>query len=249
MRVLLNDNDRFACAWLRQLVTDGHLEGDVDERPIQQLEPADLADCRQVHLFAGIGGWPLALKWAGWPSDRPVWTGSCPCQPFSAAGKRRGTDDERHLWPEMLRLIKACRPGVIFGEQVPDERWVDGVEADLRGEGFRFWAEVWDARVFGCPQPRRRTYWVAHLGSKGVEGLGARVRTGEPGPWGWGGEADLRRVCDAPFERGDRWPQPMLRAVADGVPARMERLRGAGNAIVPQVAAAFIRAFLEAEGE
>lgn len=179
-RVLLNDNDRSACAWLRQLVTDGHLEGQVDERPIQQLQPADLADCRQVHLFCGIGGWPLALQWAGWPSDRPVWTGSCPCQPFSAAGKRRGTDDERHLWPEMLRLIRECRPATVFGEQVASAAgrdWLAGVRADLEELGYAVGAADLCAASLGAPHIRQRLFWVANASSKGRKGRGLSKRS------------------------------------------------------------------------
>jgi DNA (cytosine-5)-methyltransferase 1 len=60
----------------------------------------------QCHFFAGIGVWSYALRLAGWPDDRPVWTGSCPCQPFSAAGKGAGFADERHLWPAWHHLIR-----------------------------------------------------------------------------------------------------------------------------------------------
>ena len=114
-----NENDPYCVEWLRNLITAGLLpKGDVDDRDIRLVQAADLAGYDQHHFFAGIGGWPLALELAGWPPDRPCWTGSCPCQPFSVAGKGKGVEDERHLWPEFFRLIEACRPPIIFGEQV-----------------------------------------------------------------------------------------------------------------------------------
>ena len=114
-----NEFDPFAAQWLRNLIAEGLLPpGDVDERSIVDVRPSDLAGYTRCHFFSGIGGWPLALRLAGWPDDRPVWTGSCPCQPFSAAGRGRAEEDERHLWPVWSRLIKECRPSVIFGEQV-----------------------------------------------------------------------------------------------------------------------------------
>jgi DNA (cytosine-5)-methyltransferase 1 len=117
--MIYNDFDKHACAWLLELISAGHLpEGTVDERSIADIRADEIRDARQFHTFAGIGGWPLALRLAGWPESVPVWTGSCPCQPFSAAGKRKGQDDERDLWPDFFRLIRDCRPGVVFGEQV-----------------------------------------------------------------------------------------------------------------------------------
>jgi len=114
-----NDNAQFAAEWLRGLIDAGAIPaGTVDTRSITEVQGSDLKGYRQCHFFAGIGGWPLALQLAGWPDDVSVWTGSCPCQPFSQAGKGLGERDERHLWPEFLRLIAKCRPPVIFGEQV-----------------------------------------------------------------------------------------------------------------------------------
>jgi len=114
-----NDNDRFAAAWLRELIRDGLIPpGDVDERGIEEIRGGDLQGYTQCHFFAGVSGWSRALAIAGVPATEPLWTGSCPCQPFSTAGKRQGEKDERHLWPEFLRLIRECRPQTIFGEQV-----------------------------------------------------------------------------------------------------------------------------------
>src|SRR5262252_3748836 len=114
-----NEIDPFACAWLRELIKENLIApGEVDERDIKEVQAEDLKGFAQAHWFAGIGVWSHALRRAGWPDDRPCWTGSCPCQPFSASGKRQGFKDERHLWPEWLRLIEACRPTIIFGEQV-----------------------------------------------------------------------------------------------------------------------------------
>ena len=124
-----NEFDPKAAAWLRELIRRGHIApGDVDERSIEDVTPADLAGYTQCHFFAGIGVWSYALRRAGWADDRPVWTGSCPCQPFSSAGKGAGFADERHLWPAFHHLIRECGPAVVFGEQVASKDglgWLD----------------------------------------------------------------------------------------------------------------------------
>lgn len=96
-----NEFDPFAAAWLRELIKEKLIpQGDVDERSITEIQPDDLRGYTQCHFFAGIGGWSLALQLAGWPSDRPVWTGSCPCQPFSSAGRQEQVrwDTEDCVW-------------------------------------------------------------------------------------------------------------------------------------------------------
>lgn len=139
-RAYYNEIDPYAAQWLRNLIDAGHISpGDVDERSVVDIRPDDLRGYNQCHFFAGIGVWSAALRDAGWPDDQPVWTGSCPCQPFSAAGKRGGFADERHLWPAFFHLIRECRPSIVFGEQVasPDGlRWFDLVSADLEGEAY-----------------------------------------------------------------------------------------------------------------
>lgn len=159
------DNDPLLCNWLTELIAAGLIpKGKVDERDIRQTTAADLVGYHQVHMFAGIGGWAHALQLAGWPHNRPVWTGSCPCQPFSQSGKRKGSADDRHLWPEFARLIRECRPDVCFGEQVasPDAyAWLDLVSADLEGMGYAVGSVVTPAAGYGAPHARHRIYWVA----------------------------------------------------------------------------------------
>lgn len=114
-----NEHDPRAAAWLRVLIEEGAIApGEVDERDIQDVRATDLAGYRQCHFFAGIGGWSLALRLAGVSDDEPLWTGSCPCQPFSGAGNGMAETDERHLWPDFRNLIGQCRPPIVFGEQV-----------------------------------------------------------------------------------------------------------------------------------
>ena len=160
-----NENDVYAAQWLRNLIDAGHIAaGEVDERDIRDVQPGDLTGYRQCHFFAGIGGWSYALRLAGWPDDRPCWTCSCPCQPFSVAGKRKGASDERHLWPQFARLITECKPAIIFGEQVAgaDGRaWLNAVRTDLEGNGYAVGAADLCAAGVGAPHIRQRLYWVA----------------------------------------------------------------------------------------
>lgn len=164
-----NENDPFAAAWLRELIKDDLIaQGDVDERSIKEVRPNDLAGYTQCHFFAGIGVWSYSLRKAGWPDGRPCWTGSCPCQPFSNAGKRGGFKDDRHLWPDFFRLISVCKPIAIIGEQVASKdglAWLDIVQTDLEGADYSFGAVDTCAAGFGAPHIRQRLYFVAHPGS------------------------------------------------------------------------------------
>ena len=162
---LYNEIEPYAVQWLNSLKAAGHIpEGDVDRRSITLLSGSDLANYDQCHFFAGIAGWPYALRLAGWPNDRPVWTGSCPCQPFSVAGRHAGVTDERNLWPEFHRLIAECRPTTVFGEQVASRagrEWLTGVRADLEHLGYAFGAADLPAASVGAPHIRQRLFWVA----------------------------------------------------------------------------------------
>ena len=166
MPAYYNDTDAYAAAWLRNLIAAGLIAaGDVDERDVREVQPDDLRGYRQVHLFAGIGGWSYALRLAGWPDDRPVWTGSCPCQPFSSAGQRRGHGDQRHLWPAFHGLIAECRPAVVFGEQVASalgREWLAGVRADLEHVGYACGCADLPAACVGAPHIRQRLWWGAN---------------------------------------------------------------------------------------
>lgn len=209
MTVYYNENDRVAAAWLRALIDLNLIAaGDVDERSIEDVRPSDLDGYSQCHFFAGIGGWPYALRLAGWPDDEPVWTGSCPCQPFSAAGNRLGVDDPRHLWPVWRWLVDNCRPATIFGEQVASadgRKWFSGVRVDLERMAYGIGCADLCAASVGAPNIRQRLYWVAdsHGGqsrdesvqrgwnrcfqpqnSGGAQGMGNAASEGSQGKWG-----------------------------------------------------------------
>jgi DNA (cytosine-5)-methyltransferase 1 len=160
-----NENDPYAAAWLRELIKAGLIaDGEVDERSIVDVRPDDLRGFTQCHFFAGIGGWSLALRLAGWPDDREVWTGSCPCQPWSMAGAGGGTDDPRHLWPAWFGLIAQCRPAIVFGEQVASLDglyWLDLVYRDLEAENYAVGAVDLSGASVGSPDIRSRLWFVA----------------------------------------------------------------------------------------
>lgn len=176
MSAYYNEFDPKAAAWLRELIAQKLIaDGEVDETDIRDVRPTDLDGFTQCHFFAGIGVWSAALRDAGWPDDRPVWTGSCSCQPFSAAGAGKGFADERHVWPHWFHLIQHARAaGIpIFGEQVASKdglAWLDLVQSDLEGTGNTFWPFDLCAAGFGAPHERQRLYWVADCISQGLEG-------------------------------------------------------------------------------
>ncbi len=155
-----NENDPVAAQWLRNLIHAGHIApGDVDERDIRDVRPADLVRYTQCHFFAGVGIWSYALRATGWPDSRPVWTGSCPCQPLSGAGRGKGADDERHLWPAFDWLIQQRRPPEILGEQVASKlglTWLDLVSSDLENKGYAIGSS--DLCAAGCG-PKASESW------------------------------------------------------------------------------------------
>jgi DNA (cytosine-5)-methyltransferase 1 len=263
--VYYNEHKPFLCAWLRNLMRRGLIpDGEIDDRPIEAVRPDDVAGFRQCHFFAGIGGWAFALKLARC-EDLECWTGSPPCQPFAVGGKRQGAADPRHLFPVWLDLIGERRPPILFGEQVTSllgRQWLDRVRDDLGEPGYAFGAASLPACAVGAPHRRERLFFGAVADADGGgrrwrpcdEGLhhhregagwaqGQRElgRRGAAGGGAWDGAIWL----DGPDGKRRRIG-PGLQLLADGPAARSGRLRAYGNAIVPQVGAAFIAAFLEA---
>ncbi|MGL5968439.1 MAG: DNA cytosine methyltransferase [Kluyvera sp.] len=328
-----NEWDPQAAAWLRELIAERLIpRGLVDERSITEVKAEDLEGFTQCHFFAGIGGWPLALRLAGVSHKTRLWTGSPPCQPFSAAGKQLGQFDPRHLAPVFLNLISECHPPVLFGEQVAPaiaKSWMCDLQAHLEGEDYAVGFAVLPACSVGAPHKRDRLFFGAHrlahtsgitdnqrrehaqhrrqdeteqtgVGSRdggmadtddarpqGREGMPERAdqqptgagsveneladakstrqphrgsrktltepteisregsATGANPHHGFWSDADWLGCRDGKF----RPVEPGTFPLANGIPARVGRLRGYGNAIVPQVAAEFITAFMGAAGE
>lgn len=237
-----NDVDPYICAWVRNLIAAGHIaNGIVDERPIQEVKSDELREFTQVHMFCGIGGWSYALRLAGWSDDRPVWTGSCPCQPFSLAGKQRGFADERHLWPVWYELIKERRPAKVFGEQVASaSEWLRLVRGDLEALGYAVGAMPVQAASAGADHLRDRYWFVADAESgEDRRVLKPRLST-DPAA---GGDSRHEWVIGA--DGKSRRVKSGIRLLAHGVPARVGKLRAFGNAIDPRPAAAFIQAASE----
>lgn len=261
MGAYYNEIEPYAAQWLRNLIKAGHIaEGDVDERSIVEVEASDLRKYDQCHFFAGIGAWSYALRSAGWADDRKVWTGSCPCQPFSTAGTKRGFADERHLWPVWAKLIAQCRPDVLFGEQVANRaalEWLDVVRGDLERNGYAVGAIDLCAASVGAPHIRQRLYWVAdarHGRRQEREPILAesvRSPRGE-GPTQANG---IARQGSSSFWIPTEWlecddgkkrpTEPGLCPLAYGPANRMGRIRAYGNALVAPVAEAFVRAYMD----
>lgn len=178
MRVYYNEIDDYCCDWLSNLMDAGAITpGVIDNRSVEDIRPSELAGFDRVHFFAGIGVWEYAFIQSGLSRYTGIWTGSCPCQPFSAAGKTGGFDDERHLWPAFFHLIEECSPSAVLGEQVASKdglTWLDLVSADLEGADYAFGAGDLCAAGYGAPHVRQRLYWSAfgleHSSDNGLQG-------------------------------------------------------------------------------
>ena len=319
-----NENDPFAAAWLRELIKAGLItDGEVDTRSIELVSHDDVRGFVQCHFFAGIGGWSYALRLAGWPDDRPVWTGSCPCQPWSSAGAGLEADDPRDLWPTWFKLVRFCLPAIVFGEQVAGKAgraWLDRLYDDM--EACQYAVAPFDlpSCSVGAFDKRQRLWWVADSESEGRQRLptegqfavvdgpgrsevsslantecqrfkdaehvgahdstsnsrGSADRHRDAGPSCELADSDSvisskeriqrsrpvvqpnRDAASSPWDNvewiecrdGKARPiEPGLMPLAHGIPARLVRLRGYGNAINPWLAADFIGAYLEAEAE
>lgn len=228
MSAYYNEHDPKAATWLRELVKAGLIaEGDVDERSIEDVSADDVRGYTQAHFFAGIGGWSYALRLAGWPDDRSVWTGSCPCQPFSSASRGRGGgwNGDRDLWPVWRQLIVSCRPHTVFGEQVAQSGdWLVRAWHEMEAGGYKFGAAILPACSVGADHIRQRVYFVGDANGDGQSGCTV--------------DAQASRLL---------WDRRDARGVvpSNGLSRDVVALSGFGNAIVPQIAAEFIAAYLE----
>lgn len=269
MNIFYNEWDGYAAQWLRNLSNDGHIpQGIVCEKSITDLTPNDLDGYDQCHFFTGIGGWLLALRWAGLEGVSGIWTGSPPCQPFSVAGKKLGVDDERHLAPTWIELIRAKKPAIIFGEQVADaikHGWIDDLFHELEAEGYSCGFSVLPACGFGAFHVRKRIFFgAARVGDaseghdqwnnskwtckqKGVrpEELQARPSNSFPVPNIW----ENYEIISFEHYNEMRICKPGIPLLVNGIPGTLGGISGYGNAIVPQVAAFFIEQFMGAIGD
>lgn len=265
MSAYYNEIDGEKAESLRKLMSKGLIaSGDVDERSIAEVSHDDLREYRQCHFFAGIGGWSLALRYAGWPDERPVWTGSCPCQSFSTAGSKNGRADKRHLWPEWFRLVKKSAPTTVFGEQVAAAityGWVDEVFSDLESADYACAAAVIRACAVSKGHERRRIWFVAHAedfndcrDAGEIQGANERGTSKEPekrasefsrSGAAWVSSGYFREGID-----GRRYNiEPSIPLLAYGLSSGMDDYiaKCFGDAIVPQVAAQFIGSFMDME--
>ncbi|WP_086930205.1 DNA cytosine methyltransferase [Agarilytica rhodophyticola] len=297
MRVYYNECNKKKCSMLNALMCDGHIsKGDIDDRSIKDVEAKDLHGYDRCHFFAGIGLWDYALNLAGWKNNLPVWTGSCPCQPFSTAGRQKAQEDDRHLWPEWERLIKECRPATVFGEQVANaitKGWLDDVYQGLETQGYAVGSVVLPACSVGAPHKRDRLWFVADTEygwqgrnkarlsrkwldySKKEERSAARHEFGNgcsmgnnknTGLQNWRKKTSiqsslLKQQFGQPrsndFWQATEWincPDNKPRAIEPSIPLlahgdteRMGLIHAAGDAIVPEVAAEFISAYILAQ--
>jgi len=225
--IYVNEIDPFCAKWIQNLMEAGVLPpGHIDTRSIEDVTPNDLAGYTQHHFFAGLGGWIYALDLAGWPRDRPVWTGSCPCQPFSQAGKGNGFEDERHLWPAWQHLIAQCRPAEILGEQVASkdaDPWIDLVQADLEGMGYAFGCVPFPSAGVGAPHIRDRSYWCGRM----VDSSGARLPERI-------GDRRIQREAIQPFSRQAAIGSGVVVRLGDTQLPAQERQRQHGGQVVSE---------------
>lgn len=209
-----------------------------------------------------------------------VISGGFPCQPFSTAGKRRGREDDRYLWPEMVRVIKELRPAWVVGENVAGiiSLALDDILSDLEAEGYKTRAFLIPACAVGALHQRYRVAIVAHSDCRGRAGSEAGIPCFNK-KWNNTPQEQSRRTelyeivpgsktfsntdCRGrkrkrlsgekgrPRTAGGGWwkIEPGVGRVADGISCRVDRLKGLGNAVVPQQFYPIFQAIAEIENE
>ena len=202
--------------------------------------------------------------------------GGFPCQPFSLAGKRRGKDDDRYLWPEVVRCLSVIKPTWFLGENVPGllNLGFEQVCVDLETLGYETATLCIPACAVDAPHIRKRLWILAHTDSGRFSEQG--IRQEQPRRAEAVSASEVREGCDVAAAAGmrreernqntrrsrkgtsqtkerprlansSRWPtEPAICRVVDGIPNRSHRLGGLGNAIVPQIAEEIGRMILEA---
>jgi len=209
--------------------------------------------------------------------DCDILTAGYPCQPFSLAGERKGTEDDRHIWPYIRQIVASKRPTWCVFENVYGHisMGLDQVLADLEAEGYATRTFIVPACGVNAPHRRDRVWIVGHTTDNGCIGRGetdgreGQTHQPQQQPSVRGepirpsedvahtvsnrSEAGLPRqvageegVSEEPFDSRDRqrgwsaencWAtEPDVGRVAHGIPRRVDRLKGLGNAIVPQIA-------------
>lgn len=242
MSAYYNEFEPYVADWLENLIAAGHLPaGDVDRRSIEEVLPNDLEDYTQCHFFAGIGGWPYALRLAGWPDDRPVWTASPPCQDYSVAGSiwnvRAGADGRRgSLTGSALDLVEEIQPTTFFFENVPGiQKWLAPIKGRLEASGYTLSVQNRTAGSVGAPCLRRRLWMAADRNGTRLQECWPCRSSTSPGVAWRATPRDIWRTASS----GDR-------VLADGISTRVDAIRAFGNSINPQVAAEFIADYLGA---
>jgi DNA (cytosine-5)-methyltransferase 1 len=222
--------------------------------------------------------WPGVTRYGDirgidWATVEPVDVvcGGFPCQPHSLAGKRAAGSDDRDLWPEYVRCIRAVEPRWVVAENVPgllssdDGRFFGSILRDLAESGYGVEWDCIPASAVSAPHRRDRVWIVAYPYDEGLEGVrekrpipqwaittghtrsGRRLLADTAGTHGW--EQDRHGEMPAGRSGVSRWlPEPNVGRVAHGVPARVDRLRGLGNAVVPQIAEWIAHRIKEADG-
>lgn len=196
------------------------------------------------------GGWPIAFRLAGWPDSRPVWSGSCPCGPYSIVGKRQAQADARDLWPAWFSLMGPECPD-IFGEQVADAielGWYDRTADDLDTIQKSCWPVVLPSCATGQGNKGERLFFVAKANPQGLERHPRNEREIIQRALSTG-YAATPSICDF-IEGWDGLKRPIKPGISlldDGLSAFDHRIfsEGIGNAINPQLAAEFIKAFMD----
>lgn len=237
----LAEPDPFCCKVLEKnfpgIVNYGHLENIyVDTGDYVRCECCDNYWCERHKAHLGEcpcvteGMWGVEGE-TDWPD---LVTAGWPCQPFSHAGKRRGSKDDRHLWPQVFRIIDALRPRFFLGENVPGivGMELDKVLSDLEGIGYSCQTFDIPASGVGAIHKRHRIWVVAY--SDKERGRGRESKRNHAG-----------HAVEPPLDQGEWWlALPGVDRDCHGVSGRMDRIGAIGNAIVPQIAARFMSGFL-----